>query len=236
MFARLSVATEVGTSEDRLSGLAARNTLLGIGHSRDRLRLSGLFAWNYFGGGFVVQSFAAYWFYLRFGVRPAALGAIFLRSEHIAGSLLCWHTGTHHSLGSVRTMVFTQPPSNILLILLPLIPTLRLAVGVLLLRFASAKWTYRPGSPARSHLLVQKNDPLQPASREGREQSAPPPADVCLAHVCRAEFDQCSVLHRRNSEDRRRPSALSTIRGNPTTRREIPVISSIESRPQIWNR
>jgi len=34
------------------------------------LRLAGLFALDSFGGGFVVQSFAAYWFYLRFGVDP----------------------------------------------------------------------------------------------------------------------------------------------------------------------
>jgi DNA-binding beta-propeller fold protein YncE len=29
-----------------------------------------------FAGGFVVQSFAAYWFYLRYGVQPATLDAI----------------------------------------------------------------------------------------------------------------------------------------------------------------
>ena len=35
------------------------------------LELSALFALDSFGGGFVVQSFAAYWFYLRFGLTPA---------------------------------------------------------------------------------------------------------------------------------------------------------------------
>ncbi len=39
-------------------------------------------------------------------------------------------------IGLVRTMVFTHLPSNILLILLPLMPSLRLAIGVLLLRFS----------------------------------------------------------------------------------------------------
>lgn len=37
-----------------------------------------------FAGGFVVQSFAAYWFYLRFGVNPATLGVIL-------GKCLCWN-------------------------------------------------------------------------------------------------------------------------------------------------
>ena len=51
------------------------------------LRLSALFALDSFGGGFVVQSFAAYWFYLRYGVDPRTLGTLFFASEH-AGRLL----------------------------------------------------------------------------------------------------------------------------------------------------
>ena len=39
-------------------------------------------------------------------------------------------------IGLVKTMVFTHLPSNILLILVPLMPTLSLAISVLLLRFS----------------------------------------------------------------------------------------------------
>jgi MFS family permease len=137
VFARLASATEAGASEDRVSGLAAKKTLLRIGHSREIvLRLSGLFALDSFGGGFVVQSFAAYWFYLRFGVRPAALGAIFFGANLFAGVSALLASRLASRFGLVRTMVFTHLPSNILLILLPLMPTLRLAIGVLLLRFS----------------------------------------------------------------------------------------------------
>jgi MFS family permease len=137
VFARLSAATEVGTSEDRLSGLAAKRTLLGIGPSREIvLRLSGLFALDSFGGGFVVQSFAAYWFYLRFGVKPAELGAIFFGANIFAGVSALLASRLASRVGLVRTMVFTHLPSNILLIVLPLMPTLRLAIVVLLLRFS----------------------------------------------------------------------------------------------------
>lgn len=137
VFARLSSATEVGTSEDSLSGLAVKKTLLGIGHSREIvLKLSGLFALDSFGGGFVVQSFAAYWFYLRFGVKPAALGAIFFGANLFAGISALLASRLASRFGLIRTMVFTHLPSNILLILLPLMPTLRLAILVLLLRFS----------------------------------------------------------------------------------------------------
>ena len=82
VFAQLSAATEVGKSEERLSGHTLKGDLFGVGHSREIvLKLSGLFALDSFGGGFVVQSLAAYWFYLRFGIKPAALGAIFFAAN-----------------------------------------------------------------------------------------------------------------------------------------------------------
>ena len=130
LFTRLSSAAEV-------AGPGATATRFGIGHSRDVvLRLSGLFALDSFAGGFVVQSFAAYWFYLRFGVNPAMLGAIFFWANVLAGvsALLASRLAAH--FGLVQTMVFTHLPSNILLILVPLMPTLPLAVAVLLARFS----------------------------------------------------------------------------------------------------
>jgi len=140
VFARLSSATEVGAAEDCVSSLAPKNTLLGIGHSRDIvLKLSALFALDSCGGGFVVQSFAAYWFYLRFGVKSATLGAIFFGANLFAGVSALLASRIASRFGLVRTMVFTHLPSNILLLLLPLMPTLPLAIIVLLLRFSISK-------------------------------------------------------------------------------------------------
>jgi MFS family permease len=137
VFARLSSATEVRASEDGTPDLAIGGTLLGIGRSREIVfKLSALFALDSFAGGFVVQSFAAYWFYLRFGVNPAELGAIFFGANVFAGVSALLASRLASRFGLVRTMVFTHLPSNILLILLPLMPTLQLAVAVLLLRFS----------------------------------------------------------------------------------------------------
>jgi predicted MFS family arabinose efflux permease len=100
------------------------------------LKLSGLFALDSFAGGFVVQSFAAYWFYLRFGVNPGALGAIFFWANVFAGISAVLASRLASRIGLVKTMVVTHLPSNVLLILVPLMPTLSLAVLVLLLRFS----------------------------------------------------------------------------------------------------
>ena len=111
--------------------------LLGIGASRGIvLRLGSLFALDAFGGGFVVQSFAAYWFYLRFGVDPATLGVIFVGANVFEGISALLSTRLARRIGLVRTMVFTHLPSNVLLILVPLMPSLQLAIAVLLIRFS----------------------------------------------------------------------------------------------------
>jgi MFS family permease len=134
-FTRLSSATEIG------SATQAHATLLGkfLGVTRSRhviLKLAGLFALDSFAGGFVIQSFAAYWFYLRFGVQPRSLGAIFFWANVFAGISALLASRIAARIGLVRTMVFTHLPSNVLLILVPLMPNVSLAVLVLLLRFS----------------------------------------------------------------------------------------------------
>jgi MFS family permease len=100
------------------------------------LKLSGLFALDAFGGGFVMQSIMAYWFAVRFGLDPAMLGTIFFAANLLAAASSLAAAGIARRIGLVNTMVFTHLPSNILLILVPLMPTAWLAILVLLLRFA----------------------------------------------------------------------------------------------------
>ena len=100
------------------------------------LKLSALFALDSFGGGFVVQSFAAYWFHLRFGVDPKTLGTLFFAANVLAGVSALAASTLANRIGLVNTMVVTHLPSNVLLILIPLMPTLPLAMLVLLLRFS----------------------------------------------------------------------------------------------------
>ncbi len=136
-FTRLSSAAEVTLRGAGSAVSAAMKTLFGIGPSRDVvLKLSGLFALDAFAGGFVVQSFAAYWFYLRFGVNPGTLGVIFFGANLLAGVSALLASRLASRFGLVKTMVFTHLPSNILLILVPLMPNLPLAILVLLVRFS----------------------------------------------------------------------------------------------------
>ena len=135
LFMRVSRNAEVSPSEPGAAGGIGR--LFGLHKSRRVVaKLSALFAVDAFAGGFVVQSFAAYWFYLRFGVRPAALGAIFFWANILSGISALLASRLAARFGLIRTMVLTHLPSNILLLLVPLMPNVKLAVLLLLARFS----------------------------------------------------------------------------------------------------
>jgi MFS family permease len=137
LFVRLSPAAEAVPS----GRPAARSSLLQphLGLHRSRrivLKLSALFTVDAFAGGFVVQAFVAYWFHRRFGADPALLGTIFFGANALAGLSALSAAWVARRIGLVRTMVFTHLPSNVLLVIVPLMPTLPLAMAVLFLRFS----------------------------------------------------------------------------------------------------
>jgi MFS family permease len=131
-FTRLSQAAE---SRKTGEGIQPKRWL-GLHRSRPVvLRLSALFALDAFGGGFILQSIVAYWFYVRFQLDPAALGSLFFVANLLAAASALGAAALADRFGLINTMVFTHLPSNILLILVPLMPTVELAVAVLLIRF-----------------------------------------------------------------------------------------------------
>jgi MFS family permease len=137
LFTRLSRAVEVPTINGPPQSTSAFKNRFGLHRSQGVvLRLSALFSIDAFAGGFVLQSILAYWFHVRFNVQPAILGSIFFGANILAGISALTAAWVASKIGLIRTMVFTHIPSNILLILVPLMPNLPLAIGVLLLRFS----------------------------------------------------------------------------------------------------
>jgi predicted MFS family arabinose efflux permease len=133
LFTRLSRGVEAPTGGAPTTGAAP----LGLHRSRGIvLRLSALFSVDAFAGGFVIQSLVAYWFHTRFGVEPAVLGSIFFGANILAGISALLAARIAARIGLINTMVYTHIPSSILLMLVPLMPSLPLAIAVLLLRFS----------------------------------------------------------------------------------------------------
>ena len=138
--------------------------VLGLRRSRRVvLRLSALFSLDAFAGGFIPQSLMAYWFHLKFGVEPGVLGAIFFGANLLAAVSSLSAARIARRIGLINTMVFTHLPSNVLLLLVPLMPNLPLAVAVLLLRFSLSQMDV----PTRQSYVISVVDPDERAAAAG---------------------------------------------------------------------
>ena len=139
-------------------------TFLGLHKSRNVvLKLSALFALDAFAGGFVVQSMVAYWFHVKYGVDSGVLGSIFFGANVLAGISALLAVSIAKKIGLLNTMVLTHVPSNILLMLVPLMPNLPLAILVLLLRFSISQMDV----PTRQSYTVAVVDPDERSAAAG---------------------------------------------------------------------
>lgn len=110
---------------------------VGLQKSRGMVaKLAGLFALDAFAGAFIVQSLVAYWFYLRYKTDLTALGGIFFGTNIFAALSFLAAPALARRFGLLNTMVFTHLPSNILILLVPLMPNVEWATAVLLLRYS----------------------------------------------------------------------------------------------------
>lgn len=148
----------------RSAAPAAKRNRIGLHKSRGVIfKLSMLFSLDAFAGGFVLQSFIAYWFHVRFGADEAALGGIFFWANLLAGFSALLAVPLAKKIGLIRTMVFTHLPSNILLILVPLMPNFPLAIGMLLLRFSISQMDV----PTRQAYTMAVVDPDERSAAAG---------------------------------------------------------------------
>ncbi|MGZ8717287.1 MAG: MFS transporter, partial [Gaiellaceae bacterium] len=137
------------------SGRATRRPL---GRSRATVfRLSALFGLDAFAGGFVVSTFVVYWFDRRFGAGAETMGAVLFAGGLIQAGSSVLSGRLAGRIGLLNTMVFTHLPSNALLAVVPLMPTLELATLVLLLRFTLSQMDV----PARQAYVVAMVDPAE---------------------------------------------------------------------------
>jgi MFS family permease len=163
LFFRLSSTAEVPASTQSGARTLSQNWL-GLHKSRNVvLKLASLFTLDAFAGGLVVQSIVAYWFYLRFHVDPAVLGGIFFGANILAGISALSAAWVASKIGLINTMVFTHVPSNILLILVAFMPSLPLAILMLLLRFSISQMDV----PTRQSYTMAVVEPDERSSASG---------------------------------------------------------------------
>lgn len=157
LFAKLSPAVEAGpplSAERQAPARAASgpaptpNTQhprpagarFGIHRSRGLVaKLAALFALDSFAGGFILQSLVAYWFHLRFSADATELALIFFGTNILSAVSFLAAAPLAARIGLLNTMVFTHLPSNFMLLVVPLMPSLELAATVFMARHLLAQ-------------------------------------------------------------------------------------------------
>jgi len=132
--------------------------------------LAGLQAVDSLAGGFIVQSLLVYWFHLRFGAGPEVLGPLFSGTNVLSAISFLVAARVASRVGLLNTMVFSHLPSNVLLCLVPLAPSLPVAAALLLAR----------------HLLSQMDVPTRQAYTVALVAPDERPAATGLATSARA--------------------------------------------------
>jgi len=123
--------------------------------------LAALFSLDSFGGGFFVQSLLALWLFDHFGLSLTAAGSLFFWSGLLSAFSYPVAVRLARRIGLVNTMVFTHLPSNVCLMLVPLAPTLGIAIALLLIRSTLSQMDV----PARtSYVMAVVTPPERPAA------------------------------------------------------------------------
>lgn len=144
--------------------LHAERKFIGIHRSRGTVaKLSLLFGLDAFAGGFVVHALVAYWFSLRWDMSPELLGLIFFWVGVLSGLSLLAAGWLAERIGLLNTMVFTHLPSNVLLMLVPLAPTVWLAVALFLARMSVSQMDV----PTRQSYTMAVVDPDERTATAG---------------------------------------------------------------------
>ena len=176
------------------------------------LKLSALFSLDAFAGGFIPQSLMAYWFHLQFGVEPGGPRRHLLRREPARGGVVALGGADRGRIGLINTMVFTHLPSNVLLLLVPLMPNLPLAIAVLLLRFSLSQMDV----PTRQSYVIAVVDPDERSAAAGvtgiaRTTGAAISPSISSVLIANSTLICGAVLPRRRPQDPVRPAALPRL-------------------------
>jgi len=123
-------------------------------------KLSALFGMDMFGSGFVGQSILALWFTTRFDVGSQDLAVLFFFSVAIVTISYTLAARFASRLGLVRSMVLTQVPANIFLVLMAFSPSYLEAVAFFLARAPFSQMDV----PLRDAYIVSVVEPNQRTS------------------------------------------------------------------------
>ncbi|MBY3088424.1 MFS transporter [Rhizobium laguerreae] len=183
LFGILSPAVE-------LSRVDGASRYIGLERSKAVVfKLSALFAIDAFAGGLVVQSVVAYWFHLRWDLDLMSLGSVFFAVNLVAGFSMLLAPVLAERIGLLNTMVWTHIPSNIMLMLVPLAPSVEIAIAL----FVGRMLVSQMDVPARQSYMMAIVDPAERVPAAGITNVARAAASAISPVISTAAFASASL-------------------------------------------
>ncbi|TBY08140.1 MFS transporter [Rhizobium laguerreae] len=183
LFGILSPAVE-------LSRVDGASRYLGLDRSKAVVfKLGALFAIDAFAGGLVVQSVVAYWFHLRWDLNLMSLGSVFFAVNLVAGLSMLLAPVLAERIGLLNTMVWTHIPSNIMLMLVPLAPSVEIAIAL----FVGRMLVSQMDVPARQSYMMAIVDPAERVPAAGITNVARAAASAISPVISTAAFASASL-------------------------------------------
>lgn len=129
VYLRLSPAAEAPATDGRRVGMTLPRRSKGIIY-----KLAVLGGMDSFGGGFMFQTFLAWWFSLRYDLSLESLAGVFFAANIISSFSAFLAAWLAKRIGLINTMVWTHIPANLLVVAMAFSPFAWLAVVMLLIR------------------------------------------------------------------------------------------------------
>ena len=133
-----SLSPQIEAPEEKKIATEKNPITLFLGLHRSKLvvcQLSLLFMIDSFAGSFVFQSFISEWFSIVYSTPASMMGFVLFVCNIVAGISALFAAKLAETVGLILTMIITHVPSNILLILVPLMPSETLSMLLIVLRF-----------------------------------------------------------------------------------------------------
>ena len=172
VYLRLSPAAEAPAADGRRAGITLPRRSKGIIY-----KLAALGAMDSFGGGFMFQTFLAYWFTLRYGLTLESLAGVFFAANVISSFSAILAAWLSRRIGLINTMVWTHIPANLLVVAMAFSPFAWLTIVLLLIRESMSQMDV----PTRQSFTMAVVDPeeqtvaagMSTLGRQGGQMSAP---------------------------------------------------------------
>lgn len=116
-----------------------------------------LFALDAFAGGFVIPTSVVLWLIKRWDFDSSKVGYILSATSLVCGLSSIFTGSMVKRCGTVETIIYTQIPANVFVMLIPLMPTATSAVAMLVLRF-SLSMMAMPATQAYVTTLVSSSE------------------------------------------------------------------------------